>query len=226
MIVLGIETSTEVCSVGLARSGQPPTEERVVEERIHSEKLLTLVRNLLMREHITTRELGAVAISIGPGSFTGLRIGLSTAKGLCFALNIPLVSVPTFDAIAQAVAGVHSDAGNILVALDAKKGDFYAGRYKKVTGSVIPVGRTKLSTEAEIKKEILESPPELLVTDNQLPDQLRFGGKKADIRDFCRGDSVARIGLAHATAGLFVDAESCEPTYLKDFVVIGKTSAV
>jgi len=228
MIVLGIETSTDVCSVGLARTGQPLKEERVVEERIHSEKVLTLVRALLSEGRVAPHQLGAIAVSIGPGSFTGLRIGLSTAKGLCFALNVPLVAVPTFDAIAQAVAASHQDAANIVVALDAKKGDFYSGRYERRSDSLIPAGKTCLRTEAEIRKDILEAPPALLVTNREdlFEGHRRAGGKVTDVHGFCRGDVVAGIGLARAQAKKFTDAESCEPMYLKDFVVIGKTSAV
>lgn len=229
MIVLGIESSTNVCSVGLAQAGKPPIEERMVEERVHSEKLLSLVHTLLSKRNIAPDQLGAIAVSIGPGSFTGLRIGLSTAKGLCFALNVPLVAIPTFDAIAHAVAAVHPDAANILVALDAKKGDFYSGRYEKHAGSFVAAGKTKLSTEANVRKDILESSPELLVTDKkELFQDLRRheGGTTTDVHVFCRGDIVAQIGLSRALAKKFADAASCEPMYLKDFVVIGKTSAV
>ncbi len=226
MIVLGIETSTDVCSVGLARSGKPLKEERVVEERIHSEKVLTLVHKLLSEERLAPKFLNAIAVSIGPGSFTGLRIGLSTAKGLCFALGVPLVAVPTFDAIVQAVAGAHPDAANIIVALDAKKGDFYSGKYERRSGSLVPAEKTRLRTEAEIQKEILEAPPALLVTDREDLDRQRAGIRVLDVHGFCRGDMVAGIGLARAEARQFADAESCEPMYLKDFVVIGKTSAV
>lgn len=228
MVVLGIESSTNVCSVGLAQSGKPLIEERMTEERVHSEKLLSHVEALLSRGGITPGQLGAIAVSIGPGSFTGLRIGLSTAKGLCFALDAPLVAIPTFDAIAHAAADVRPDVSNILVALDAKKGDFYSGRYEKHAGFFEATARTKLSTEADLRKEILESSPQLLVTDRAdlLQGLLHAGATAADVHDFCRGDIVAGIGLSRALAKQYTDAESCEPMYLKDFVMIGKTSAV
>ena len=228
MIVLGIETSTNVCSVGLAQDGKLLREERIVEERIHSEKLLSLVQNLLSGQQMSRDQIGAIAVSIGPGSFTGLRIGLSTAKGLCYALDVPLLAIPTFDAIAQAVAAAHSDAENILVALDAKKGDFYVGRFKKRAGSFTAPGNANLLTEADVKKEILAGSPLLLVTDKEdlFRGLLREGGRSTDVHEFCRGDIVASLGVSKARAKQFENPESCEPTYLKDFVVIGKNSAV
>lgn len=228
MIVLGIETSTDVCSVGLAKDGKPLREERVVEERIHSERLLSLVQHLLSSEQIATSQIDAIAVSIGPGSFTGLRIGLSTAKGLCFALNLPLVIVPTFDVIVEAAAAVHTDANNILVALDAKKGDFYSGVFKKRSGSFEAVGMTNLRTEAEVRNEILAGSPLLLITDKEdrFHEVSCEKGGSADVQAFCRGDIVAQIGSSKALAKQFTDPESCEPMYLKDFVVIGKNSVV
>ena len=103
MIVLGIETSTEVCAVGLANDDGAYAERALVESHIHSEKLLTLITEILEQQHTQLSELDAISVSIGPGSFTGLRIGLSTAKGLCFALGKPLVIVPTLEAMAMAV---------------------------------------------------------------------------------------------------------------------------
>lgn len=226
MIVLGIETSTDVCSVGLAQEGKPLREERVVEERIHSEKLLSLVQHLLSSEQIVMSQISAIAVSIGPGSFTGLRIGLSTAKGLCYALNLPLVIVPTFDVIVEAAAAVHSDATNILVALDAKKGDFYSGVFKKRAGSFAAAGMISLRTEAEVRNEILTGSLLLLITDREdlFEEVSRGRGGSADVHPFCRGDIVAQIGSSKARAKQFADPESCEPMYLKDFLVIGKNS--
>lgn len=99
MNLLGIETSTAACGVAVVSDGGMNVERSIVEAHIHSEKLLTLVRTVLGEAKIGLNEIDAVAVSIGPGSFTGLRIGLSSAKGLCYALEKPLLTVPTFDAI-------------------------------------------------------------------------------------------------------------------------------
>lgn len=227
MNVLGIETSTQVCSVGLAREDRTLLQKRLVEERIHSEKMLTLIQSLLSDAGMSMREIDVVAVSIGPGSFTGLRIGLSTAKGLCFSLDRPLVTVPTFDALARACWSIRGETGNILVALDAKKGDFYRGRYLNSRGLPVSLGETRLVTKVDITNECAADPPDILLTDNR--DFLRLKGKTEkpmalEIGEYCRGDIVAQIGLARAKAEEYADAASCEPMYLKDFVILGKDS--
>ncbi len=90
MTILGLETSTAVCSVGLYREDKHDVEVSLRESHIHSEKLLTIVQQALRSGETTLEQLDAIAVSIGPGSFTGLRIGLSTAKGLSFALDTPV----------------------------------------------------------------------------------------------------------------------------------------
>jgi tRNA threonylcarbamoyladenosine biosynthesis protein TsaB len=117
MTVLGIETSTAVCSVGLANDSGSCTEQSLVESHIHSEKLLTLVRGVCEDQKFALSQLDSVAISIGPGSFTGLRIGLSTAKGICYSLGIPLIAVPAFEAIADAVFACHPKFDRVVVRL-------------------------------------------------------------------------------------------------------------
>ncbi len=229
MTVLGIETSTEVCSVGIAEEEKPLLEKRIVEQRAHSEKILTLVRSLLHEARVRNGRPDAVAVSIGPGSFTGLRVGLSTAKGLCYAWDVPLVTIPTFDAIQEAVRRSEPDAGNILVALDAKKGDFYRGRSEKGLRPAGTSARPTLVSIAEITKEIAREPPDILVTDWQEAFPGGMKGKRPivrDVRDFCRGDIVAHLGRNCAAEGAFADVGSVEPMYLKDFIVVGKTSAV
>ena len=220
MNILGLETATSVCSVGIVREGGEETEKHLRDPRIHSERILTLVDEVLRVAGIGFRNLDAIAVSRGPGSFTGLRIGYSTAKGLCYATGLPLVEVPTFDAIATAASIAVPTAGNILVALDAKKGDFYSAVYEFRAGQMANAGEATVGPVA-----VSGSPgnPELIITDRE--DVLRpTAGAGADIRpvhDFCRGNVVAALGAERFRAGFIADLASCEPAYLKDFVVKG-----
>ena len=84
MIVLGIESATALCGVALVASGAVQADTRIVQKNVHAEKLLTLVDEVLRKSGRTLHEVSGIAISIGPGSFTGLRIGLSVAKGLSY----------------------------------------------------------------------------------------------------------------------------------------------
>ena len=129
MTILGLETSSAMCSVGLFRDKMPDIERSLRESHIHSEKLLTLVQDVLRSGETTLDQLDAIAVSIGPGSFTGLRIGLSTAKGLSFALDKPTIAVPTFEAIAEAGRQKHPEMSSVVVLMDAKKGEWYVGRF-------------------------------------------------------------------------------------------------
>lgn len=98
-MILSIETSTKVCSAALHNQGVLLAESTLFVDKSHSEKLAILIKNILSYADIEPKDLDAVAIASGPGSYTGLRIGTSTAKGLCYALNIPLIAINTLEAM-------------------------------------------------------------------------------------------------------------------------------
>jgi len=222
MIVLGIETSTAVCATGLSLEGKPAIERSLIESHIHSEKLLALVQEVVSEAGISLSDVGAVAISEGPGSFTGLRIGLSTAKGLCFALGTPLVLVPTFEAIAEAAREQYSDISDVVVAIDAKRDEFYVARY-----AVGPTGVRVVDPVAIVKADQAMRGTEggertLVVTDATERVSRGGGGSLVEhVHRFCRGSVVARVGRTKALNKEFADVVSSEPLYLKDFVVRG-----
>lgn len=221
MTVLGIETSTAVCSVGLADDRGTRIHMSIIEAHIHSEKLLTLVEKIMSEAGSARSSLDGVAVSIGPGSFTGLRIGLSSAKGLCYAFAKPLITVPTLLAIAAATFRSSPSARKILVALDAKKGDFYVGLYANGLQISEIEGAGLAGIEEIVLKDRSET-PDLIITDQ--PDTFRtIMGKSTclDVHEFCRGDAVAELGLSRLASGETADLASTEPLYLKDFVVHG-----
>lgn len=109
--ILNIETATEVCSVALAKDGLVIDLEESKEGQNHSRLVSVFAEKLLSRNRVNPSELSAVGVSKGPGSYTGLRIGVSTAKGICFASNIPLIAVGTLEAMAQHVAKNHKEFG-------------------------------------------------------------------------------------------------------------------
>lgn len=127
MRVLGIDTATSIGSVGLVEDGRVTVERSWHAAPGHAETLAPLLRELLADTGCTVARLDAVAVSIGPGSFTGLRIGLSLAKGLAFAGGMPVVPVPTLDALAE-VGG--AEPGELVCPiLDARKGELYAALF-------------------------------------------------------------------------------------------------
>lgn len=126
--ILCIETATTNCSVSLGVDGKlKALKEENDLNYSHSERLHILIFEILLESGIRLSELDAVAISKGPGSYTGLRIGVSAAKGLCFSLDIPLISVPTLTSLANKV----KEPGNIVSMLDARRMEVYSAVFDK-----------------------------------------------------------------------------------------------
>ncbi|OBX23831.1 MULTISPECIES: tRNA (adenosine(37)-N6)-threonylcarbamoyltransferase complex dimerization subunit type 1 TsaB [Bizionia] len=126
-IILSIETATTNCSVSLSKEGETfALKEDYNNGFSHAERLHIFIDDILKENNIDKSEIDAVAISKGPGSYTGLRIGVSAAKGLCFALNIPLISVSTLEAMAHQVK---ISEGVIIPMLDARRMEVYAAVY-------------------------------------------------------------------------------------------------
>lgn len=122
--ILNIETTTTNCSVSLSQDGETLV---LLEENnvgySHAETLHVYIEKVLKKANIEFKDLNAVAVSKGPGSYTGLRIGVSAAKGLCFALNIPLIAVSTLKSLATQVK---ADRGVIIPLLDARRMEVYS----------------------------------------------------------------------------------------------------
>ena len=121
-----IETATKSCSVAISEKGVLlGHKEEHPQSYVHSEKLTKHINDLLRGVGIAFSEIDAISLSSGPGSYTGLRIGSSTAKGLCFALKIPLISVPTLKSL-DSFARKKGIIGNICVMLDARRMEVYS----------------------------------------------------------------------------------------------------
>ena len=219
MTILGIETSTAVCSVGLAQDSGLRAEHSLVESHIHSEKLLTLIREICDEQNLRLSQLDGVAISIGPGSFTGLRIGLSTAKGLCYSLGIPLVAFPTFESFATGIFKSHPECTRAAICINAKQGEFYIAAYEKGNGlfhEILPVFIGSLSLlQTVINKETTIAADCTDYIKTKLDDSIIL----EEILPFCRGDIIAGIAIEKLVSGERKTWDKQEPMYLKDFVI-------
>jgi tRNA threonylcarbamoyladenosine biosynthesis protein TsaB len=135
MRILALDTSTLTGSIALIdapNTGEDASEKILAEETLriestHSEKLMPSLERLLREFGLSARDLNGIAIALGPGSFTGLRIGVATVKGLAYAAGIPAVGVPTLDALAQNVLFA---PGQVCVLLDARKKEVYASLFR------------------------------------------------------------------------------------------------
>ena len=145
-LILSLDTSTQNCSVALHENGQLITQELVSEEGSHSKALTLLIEKVMKTAGLELSELSAVAVSNGPGSYTGLRIGLATAKGICFALDKPLICLPTLQVLASAV---DATAGSLLLPLlDARRMEVYAAVYSSTLAEVSPQEAHILTSES------------------------------------------------------------------------------
>lgn len=125
-LILHIETATKVCSVALSLNGEIVQIREFKDEGYsHGEQLTVLIQKVFDLQGIAAGNLSAVSISAGPGSYTGLRIGVSTAKGLCYALKIPLISVDTLQAMAE-VARIGYPTSNLCPMIDARRMEVFS----------------------------------------------------------------------------------------------------
>lgn len=129
--ILLIETATPVCSVALSLNGEIIALKEANEQNLHATHLTQFIAKVMELAGVELSALNAVAVSQGPGSYTGLRIGVSTAKGLCYALDVPLIAVPTLDAMVQGFLGKNQgEAYNVLFPMiDARRMEVYTASY-------------------------------------------------------------------------------------------------
>lgn len=132
MLVLSLDTATLVSSVAIASEDRLLAELTTQTRLTHSETLMPHIKDVLELASVTKEKIDGVAVSIGPGSFTGLRIGLATAKAICYALNVPIIAVPTLEAMA---ARFPFSGAEIYSLMDAQKGNVYRAVYSWQNGA-------------------------------------------------------------------------------------------
>jgi len=144
-LLLGIETATKTCSVALTANGQVLALKESSGANEHSSLLTQYIQDVLQTAGIQAKEIDAVAVSIGPGSYTGLRIGLSTAKGLCYALNKPLIAIPTLKAIAHRAiitstsAEIQAENSVLIPLIDARRMEAFTTFFSSNLTEIAPV---------------------------------------------------------------------------------------
>ena len=214
-LILCIDTSTAVLSVALARDGAVVCERVCTEPRQQASLTAPLVKEVLSAEGLRVADCDAVCVSSGPGSYTGLRVGVSTAKGLCFGADIPLLSVSTLDIL---VAGVRGESvSSIIPMIDARRMEVYTAVYS-------PEGKRLTPVEAKVVEEDsfageLSRGPVLFVGDGALKCAQVIKHPGAMFREaFPLARHIAPLAQEAFSAGRFENLAYFEPFYLKDFV--------
>jgi tRNA threonylcarbamoyladenosine biosynthesis protein TsaB len=213
--ILNIETATKNCSVSLAKDGETITCKEIAEQGYsHAEKLHVFIDEIIKEAKISMSDLHAVAVSQGPGSYTGLRIGVSAAKGLCYALDIPLIAVDTLTSL---VNQVKQDDGFIVPMIDARRMEVYSAIFNSNKEMIREVQAEILTEEsfANHSEKIYfigdsseKSKPVLSQSNFIFLDEIVFPS----------ANEMSAISFAKFQNKDFVDVAYFEPYYLKDFM--------
>lgn len=219
-LILNIETSTKNCSVALAENGKVlSVKEQTSDQYIHSEKLHLFIQECMASAGRELKELSAVAVGKGPGSYTGLRIGVSAAKGLCYALSIPLISEDGLTILAKDFLSKNEIGKNELVMpmIDARRMEVYSTGFDgqgqaldAIQAMVIEEGTRLYSNYSKIHLlgDGSAKCKEVLSDDRYVFHDL----------DFPSATSLAPIANAKFERKEFEDMAYFEPFYLKDFI--------
>jgi tRNA threonylcarbamoyladenosine biosynthesis protein TsaB len=231
-LILNIETATQVCSVNIARDGILLSIRSSNESKSHASRLTLFIEEMLNELELNINDLDAIAVSKGPGSYTGLRIGVSTAKGLCYASGLPLIGISTLQSLANTAVDLikdnHNPSGEFFLypMIDARRMEIYSAMYDKDGHQV-----------REIRAEIVD---ETFSTGLEHNHRIYFFGDGATkCSSFLRKAGMELIpDVALTSVGMlrlsedaflknqFEDTAYFEPYYLKDFIASFSTKKI
>ena len=218
-LILNIETSTKNCSVALFSESKLISEKSLLSEKhSHSETLTLFVEDVIKNSDYTLVDLDAISVSKGPGSYTGLRIGVSTAKGLSYSLNCPLISVSTLQSMAFYMSKKKSNYDLYCPMIDARRMEVFSSFYDKDNNQVTEV-RADIIDEDSYKKELENKVLFFGDGANKCKDLLISGNAYFLDDVFPSATYMGILSLEKYNNKYFEDVAYFEPFYLKDFVV-------
>jgi len=214
--ILNIETATKNCSVALAKDGKTIHFKEIAEEGYsHAERLHVFIEEIIHEAGLNFKELHAIAVSQGPGSYTGLRIGVSAAKGLCYALQIPLISIDTLQVLASQV---QISKGLIVPMIDARRMEVYSAVFNPNFEKVRAV-QAEIITENSFETiqenhyfvgDCADKCKNVLTKENFFfLEEIKYPSAK----------EMSKLSFEKFKNNDFVDLAYFEPNYLKDFMI-------
>ena len=222
-LILGIETATKNCSVALFQNGIVIAEkEHISDGYTHAEQLTSFIEEIVKLTNITLKDIDAVALSKGPGSYTGLRIGTSTAKGLCYALEIPLIAISTLKAMAFGMAKNEKTAIYCPM-IDARRMEVFSGLFDENNKEIRSVQADVVDEQTYTKFLVNEV---LFFGDGALKCKEIISHKNAQFIEgiYPSAKNLGTLANAKFENKDFEDVAYFDPYYLKDFVA-GKKKA-
>lgn len=216
-MILNIETATPVCSVAIGKNGKVVAERMLKGRQTHAASLTLLIQECLTEVGITLHDLDAVAVSHGPGSYTGLRIGLSTAKGLCYTLEKPLITVKTLAALANITAIYFPNEKAIYCPMiDARRMEVYTAIYDKNGNELVETQPLIVENEDFFESYFENNQTVIFSGDGSAKCQSVITNENAKFVEQ-QNSAVGMIALAEAKyrKGEFADVAYSSPFYLK-----------
>ena len=225
-LLLHIETSTAVCSVGLGKDGELLALKETKEGMKHASHLTIFIKNILTENGFSTSDLDGIAISMGPGSYTGLRIGVSTAKGICYGAELPLIAISTLQAMTKPVLAIESIQSQLknpekayyCPMIDARRMEVFTAFYNHKNELVKDIS-ADIIDENSYSNELSEREI-VFFGDGAAKCKGSIESKNGIFIDDITPTAVGMIELAEAKFQKqeFEDVAYFEPFYLKDFV--------
>ena len=218
IVLLNIETATKNCSVSLSVDGAQVGLKEIAEENFsHAEKLHVFIENLLGENGMSMKDLSGIAVSQGPGSYTGLRIGVSAVKGLCYGLNIPMMAIDTLQILAKQL---QVESGWIIPMIDARRMEVFCATFSPQGDLITPIEAKVI--DASSFSELEGDTAVYFVGDGAMKcasvlTAANFYFCEAIVYPSAR-EMIALSYEKYVTKD-FVDVAYFEPYYLKDFVM-------
>ncbi|HHX56165.1 MAG TPA: tRNA (adenosine(37)-N6)-threonylcarbamoyltransferase complex dimerization subunit type 1 TsaB [Clostridiales bacterium] len=220
MKVLAIDSSGLVASVAIVTEDELLAEYTINYRKTHSQTLLPMLDEIVKITNIDLKDIDAIAISKGPGSFTGLRIGSATAKGLAMVLDIPIIPVATVDGLAY---NLYKSDNVICPLMDARRNQVYTGLYKWIDGEFKVLLEQRPLAIEEISEEINKIAEEVIfigdgikVFENQLKETIKVNYSFAPAHlSRQRAGAIGALGIKYYKKGIMTDADEFVPTYLR-----------
>jgi tRNA threonylcarbamoyladenosine biosynthesis protein TsaB len=215
MPAIAIETSGRVGSIAVVDGAGVVVEEQFQHGLKHAAQIVPIVDRLCRERSWSPRDLDHLYVSVGPGSFTGLRIGITLAKTLAFATGVKLVAVPTVRVL---VENAPADAQHVIIVLDAKRDQIFTARFERDGAAWIEREPAHLGSLTDM---LARSPRPVLLIGEGIPYHERFVPKEAGVAVSppemwsARAAAVAKLGIAMAARGEFADPYTLAPIYIR-----------
>lgn len=217
--ILCIETATEICSVAIAKNGETISLAEDTQGNNHASQLHILVAKALEQSNLQFSDLQAVAVSKGPGSYTGLRVGVSAAKGYCYALQIPLIAINTLQSLANGFWQKNPNySGLVCPMIDARRMEVYCALFNQTLNEVLPT-QAKIIDEESFIEQLSQN--QITFIGNgaaKCQNTITSVQAKFDISVKCNASYLSHFAQEAFNQNTFEDVAYFEPYYLKDFI--------